>query len=216
MNRIIKFNPTEVGAWDSVMPPTQKDIINTKQLFQADIEFAWKHGGMFIRKFLDTLPNIAWGFEWIIDTKIHMLKPGWFPGIPGWHVDFAPNWEGIVDWTKVNLSEQHYCVITNDCSQTEFVAEPLELNVPDLPKINSYLSRQVHALYPDGIKTFKATPGMVYRFGQLHLHRVTAATKSGWRLFARASCTKLRKPLNEIRTQASQVYILAQDEHSGW
>jgi len=143
-----------------------------------------------------------------------MLKQGWYPGIPGWHMDFAPGWESITDFSQIDPNEQHFAVISHAVSQTMYLTEPIQLNAPQVPRLNGYLSRQLAAL-GDTVRTAVVEPLIVYRFGQLDLHRVMPAKSSGWRLFVRASHTKLRHPRNEIRTQ-QQVYILEADEHAGW
>lgn len=215
------FNPSGITPWGHISSnnPESFDeniIKKTNQLFMADYDFAYKMGGPFVRSFLEFMPRIIpHGYNWVIDSKVHMLKPGWYPGIPGWHLDFAPGWENIVNFSKVDVREQHFCAISHGHSRTEFLNQPIELNVFDVPKINGLLSKQVDALYPH-LRKFNAYPGTIYKFSQLDLHRVTGATSSGWRLFVRASITKLRKPVNEIRNVGSQVYILADDEHSGW
>src|SRR6185295_1574269 len=100
MNSWVRFNPTEPEIWDAVNLPSTKEVMETPQLFQADYEFAAEHGGSFVCKIISRLPTGVSGYRWIIDTKVHMLKLGWYPGIPGWHVDFAPNWTGIVNWDR--------------------------------------------------------------------------------------------------------------------
>lgn len=215
MTQTLAFNSQHIEEWARVPLPTQGDVRDTKQLFQADWSFAEQHGGAFVRHILATLYDPAPGYEWVIDTKVHMLKERWYPGIPGWHLDFAPNWEGIVDFSKLDAYERHYCTISDGCSATEFLDEEMVLNVPPMPKINGYLSRQLAALQGT-FRTQRLEPGTIYGFTQLDLHRVTAATRAGWRLFVRASHTRLRKPTNEIRVQGSQIYLLASDEHAGW
>lgn len=214
----IVFNPPGSFRPCSYVFPdfTEEEIRQTPQLFMADEKFAFEHGGGFVKQFIHSMPSrIPKGYNWVYDTKVHMIKPGWYPGIPGWHLDFAPGWENIVDFSQVDPKEVHFCAISHEHSRTEFITSPLELNVFDVPKLNGLLSKQVEAVYPH-IQTMHARAGQIYRFSQLTLHRVTRATSSGWRLFVRASITKLRKPVNEIRNIGSQVYILAEDEHSGW
>ena len=189
------------------------DVKNLKQLFMCDTNFAYEHGGPFVRAFLKEIPITK--YPLVIDTKIHMLKRGWYPGIPGWHIDFAPGWESLVEWDKVDPEERHFAAFSSNVSCTEYIATPVLLHTPRVYRINGILSKQVEAIY-ENLGIIKPSAHQIYEFGQMNLHRVTPATGSGWRLFVRASATKLRKPVNEIRTQASQVYILAKDEHSGW
>jgi len=200
--------------WWFDMPPSEETVRATPQLFWASEDFARQHGGAVVRDLLDVLPPPRTGYWYIVDSKVHMLKPGWYPGIPGWHLDFAPGWETHINWNMIDPYERHWCLVSHDVSLTEYLSDPIRLNVPDVRQLNGYLSRQVAAL-GETVRMERVRPMVVYEFGQMDLHRVKPALGAGWRLFVRVSQTKLRKPLNEIRTQ-QQVYILAEDQHNGW
>lgn len=197
------------------------DVASTTGLFQATADFAREYGGQFVRDVLEQVEGLDPEYPLIVDSKIHMLKPGWLPCIPGWHVDFAPGWLDVVDWSAVDPKEQHWMAISSGVSATEYVvgfagsSRALSLSIPRAPRVNGFLSKAVE-LYKPGLEIHEVEPGVVYQFSQLTLHRGVPAVVAGWRQFVRVSATRLRLPLDGRRLQASQVYILARDEHAGW
>src|ERR1700749_4013133 len=63
---------------------------NEPMFFNSDLNFAYEAGGPATRSFIDALPD-GWKAEpAVIDTRVHMLMPGWFPAIPGFHHDDVP------------------------------------------------------------------------------------------------------------------------------
>jgi hypothetical protein len=66
-------------------------IKNEPMFFSADSDFVKEHGGPITRRFLASMPS-----DWIAardliwDSRSHMLMPGWYPCIPGWHLDDIP------------------------------------------------------------------------------------------------------------------------------
>lgn len=58
--------------------------------YRADMGFAWKHGGPITQDFLGLLPQDWYDSPVTIDSRVHMLMPGWYPCIPGMHHDDIP------------------------------------------------------------------------------------------------------------------------------
>ena len=210
------FNKNKVKSIGSVpLEPHPDTGPGCPELLQASAEFAMAHGGPFVKSVVEHVKAFAKppeGYWYIVDSKVHMLKPGWYPGIPGWHVDFAPGWTDIVDWDKVDSEERHFACISSDVSKTVFLDKPLELEVPWEPKINRFLSNVVQAY--DHMFRRHIDAGQIIEFGQTDLHAVQPATGSGWRIFVRVSITRLRPILNHVRLHGSQVYIV--DLNGGW
>lgn len=197
----------------SVPSVAEESVRQSGALLQADADFAKRYGGDFVRSVVEGVERRNLKYPLLVDSKVHMVKPGWYPGIPGWHVDFAPHWESVVEWKDVDPNERHFMAISSGVSCTEFLADTLSLPIPRAPKANGYIARLVEAL-GESVQKVSVEPNQVYEFGQLHIHRVTPAVASGWRMFVRVSATKLRPVLNEVRSQASQVYIT--DINAGW
>lgn len=213
MDRVAFSRASIVAPLPSVDAET---VSRTLGLLQADEAFARTNGGEFVRACVEAVRKHADpDYPLIVDSKVHMLKPGWFPGIPGWHVDFAPGYEDVVNWAAVDENEMHFMAISSDISRTEFVESPFSLDVPRVPRVNGFLSKAVE-LYRPALSFMRVCERTLYAFDQRALHRVTPAQWDGWRLFVRISATKLRTARNHIRTQASQTYILHDEKDNGW
>ncbi len=64
----------------------KSDLKSEPMLFRATREFARFVGGPLTKAFLNAL-------DWedcLIDSRVHMLMPGMYPCIPGWHHDDVP------------------------------------------------------------------------------------------------------------------------------
>jgi hypothetical protein len=205
-NQDVRFGPILTRA------PNQEEIRLLPQFFRADYDMVYRRGGLLLRQCLEALP-LAGGFKWIsIDSRSHMLMPGMYPCIPGWHCDdFCRGPDGQPD--LVNLTEKaqsvHYSVVFGLSAFTEFIVEPFEL--PDPKELDNPSSLPVYAVYDQRIcaldvKTRLVRDGEMVRFGPLAFHRGTPATAAGWRYFLRVTQSNHWEPKNEIRTQ-SQVYI---------
>lgn len=197
---------------------SQTQIKKEPMLFSADYKYAKRKGGPITKEFLKHLDPKK---EWVIDSRVHMLMPGWYPCIPGWHhddiprtrSDGQPNYKQNVQ--KLDYYADHVMTVVGDASLTEFLAEGILLPYIPVGKVfykewNEMINK--HLLkYKD--KVAKVNDGDVIRFESYAFHRGMPATKSGWRFFIRASTNTERPVLNEMRTQV-QVYM--SDLEGGW
>ncbi|MBD9511892.1 hypothetical protein IB265_34655 [Ensifer sp. ENS10] len=210
------------------IPPREDQIKNEPMLFSADPRFAYANGGFLTRTVLDKLTQrgkFAPDDHVVIDTRVHMLKPGWIPAIGGWHCDAVPrgaDGQPELDHPAIPGIRHYLCVVDSGTgSMTEF----LTANIADyLPRkarpeknlwgehselINDWLGED-----NDGDDTTTLQSGEIYEFSARDYHRAIPATGHGWRFFFRASVETLTKgPLNEIRQQV-QVYL--PNEDWGW
>lgn len=198
----------ELGLLDS-----EDAIKNEPMLFSADIPFAVKNGGPITRVFVSEL--IRMGItEAAIDSRVHMLKRGWWPCIPGWHIDdFHRGSDGQPDLEHAD--GYHLMMLVGDCSVTEFLREPVTLSNDrhDGEVLYGAYNRQIDALIEEGTLRPEPVPtSRIIQFGMDDLHQGSPATKSGWRFFIRASVGTGHPIVNEIRRQV-QVYVNAGE---GW
>ncbi len=205
---------------------TQDEIKNEPMLFSAGWAFASEYGGPITREFLAMLmEDDVWYTKRIpfdsivIDSRVHMLMPGWYPCIPGWHHDDVARTrkDGQPNYKDMPYKSEHASAIIGDVSVTEFLFGKFNLTIPKLgatiykdwnDTINKKLKRGIDHISRVPIETNK----IIY-FDWATFHRGMPATHSGWRMFIRASWNTKRPILNEIRKQ-SQVYMSALE--AGW
>ena len=195
---------------------TGQAVKDEPMIFSGDYAFSWEHGGPITRAFLELLPDK----NCVIDSRTHMLMPGWYPCIPGWHLDDVPRTrpDGQPDHLHPAYRAYNIMAIVGDASVTEFISG--ELDLEDIGfyegavygKWNAEINRRLAE--PDCKIALRKVPEstLIYMpFGAFH--RGTPATKNGWRFFIRANFNTARKPSNEIRTQV-QVYLPVPE--AGW
>lgn len=89
----VAFNRAAPKIGNSIPEPSQELIEASLNLRQASLEDAARYGGAITREALGAM-NLRGDRKYVIvDTKIHLLMPGWVPAIPGWHTDGVPRGE---------------------------------------------------------------------------------------------------------------------------
>lgn len=102
-------------------------VKNEPMLFSATPKFAWENGGPITRDFLALFFGISLADEasWVLrdskvgnycfDSRVHMLMPGWFPCIPGWHHDDVPRScsDGQPNYSTPEYSSKHCLALVN-------------------------------------------------------------------------------------------------------
>ena len=198
---------------------TNEEIKNEPMLFNCDGPAAMELGGSLTHAFVATLPGDWLGApDLIIDSRVHMLMPGWFPCIPGYHhddvprsrADGQPNYE-----TPEYRSEHVMCLVNADVCPTAFAVGALDFTVPPLgTTIYEQWHPDVESAVKAGVLTIVSVPDSTLAyFDDRTWHQGTAAVKGGWRWFIRASRNTGRKPTNELRRQV-QVYLA--NPMQGW
>lgn len=192
------------------------------QFFRGSLDYVYRMGGPLYRRILNAAPLQNNRRHISIDSRVHMLMPGWWPCIPGWHCDdfYRPNNgrpnDGQPDLRGIardpSLNSMHHGLVLGSVAPTEFLDEPIELDdeVLDAPVVSAACHAEIERLKP---RTTFAKPGEFISFDALVLHRGVQAKKAGWRLFVRITESDHYEPLNEIRTQ-TQVYL--SDAGAGW
>ena len=213
----IKIN-SEITVGRTIGSFDESTLKNEPMFFNCTWSFAHMHGGHPTRKFLEALPENLQNDKTIIDSRVHMLMPGWFPCIPGFHHDDVPRERSDKqpEYHNPSYRSNHALILYNgDICPTEFALGESEF--PDVELGKTYY-KEWHPMVEEKINSgelisFKAPADTVVYFNDRTWHQGTRAVKGGWRLFIRASWDTNRIPTNEIRRQV-QVYLEAPME--GW
>lgn len=198
---------------------SRTDLVkNEPMLFNCDVAAALELGGPLTEAFVDGMLRLgeAWQ-EAVIDSRVHMLMPGFYPCIPGWHHDDVPRTrsDGQPNY-DAPISARHVMMLVNgEIAPTEFALG--EFTLPEIP-IGQRVYEQWHPLVEkrleaQPIRRWPAPSGLLIEFDWRTLHRGTAAVSNGWRFFIRASINTKRQPTNEVRRQV-QVYLPTLNQ--GW
>ena len=209
----------EVGHFNVIWE--NNEISNEPMFYRADYEFAYQNGGPITRHFLRMLP-----YSWqntsnalTIDSRVHMLMPGWYPCIPGMHHDDVPRTrsDGQPNYEAENQVQHLMGLVGAEIAPTEFALGEIELEVPPEGQLiyRDWHPKVMQAIEVEALKSFKCKSGAMYQFDSGSFHQGTAAVKAGWRWFIRVSrfTERALDCKNEIRKQV-QVYMESPME--GW
>lgn len=187
-----------------------------------------QNGGPITKEFLAKIfgPCTDWGCKsfqgFNIDTRVHMLMPGWWPCIPGWHHDDVPRRasDGQPNYDNPEYKSKHILALVNgDICPTNFAVGECEMTeVPSGEVIYKHWHNEVEQHIANGVLKRVAVPSnkLVY-FDCDSFHEGTQAVRRGWRWFGRVSWDagyeQGRPHFNEIRRQVN-VYMTNPTE--GW
>jgi hypothetical protein len=192
-----------------------EDIKNEPMFYNCDLRFAYLNGGSITRSFIDALPG-----EWktgkaVFNSRVHMLMPGWYPAIPGWHHDDiarpagSPN--GQPDYDNQLYHSEHIMGLVNaDICPTGFITTACEMPaVPEGDLIYRAWHKEIEKQLEEGILYKCAAKDRTLIYFDCHtFHAGTKAVAGGWRWFGRVSryTDRVNSITNEIRRNA-QVYL---------
>lgn len=193
-------------------------IKNETMFFNCDLNFSYENGGPLTKAFIDDLPSDWKKCNPVLDSRVHMLMPGWFTCIGGFHHDDIPRntTSGQPNYDNPDYYSEHLMGLVNaEISPTLFA-----LGTHSLPEVrddvvykvwNSIVEQQLKS----GIlKPYEVGSGKYVEFDWQSMHAGQAVRKNGWRWFVRLSRNTVRQTsiTNEIRRQ-TQVYL---DPTVGW
>lgn len=210
------FSPLDVFATDV----SNDEIKNETMFFNSGLDFAYKNGGPITRSFIEALPD-GWQKDVVFDSRVHMLMPGWYPAIPGYHHDDVPRPEipvgqhfltaGQPDYDNPRYLSEHIMGLVNaQVCPTHFAVGRCTMNeVPDGELIYRQWHEEVEQLLDYGrLKKVEAPDRTLVYFDWQAFHTGSKAVGNGWRWFGRVSRStdRVSKITNEIRRNA-QVYL---------
>lgn len=215
-----KFFNSQIGLLPGSFAQGDTDIKNEPMFFNCSFDFAYWHGGPITKSFLSQLPP-GWTEDVVFDSRVHMLMPGWYPAIPGFHHDDVPRPEipvgqhfitaGQPDYDNPAYRSEHIIGLVNgDICPTIFALGGCEMPaIAQGELIYRRWHEEVVKLIEAGkLESFEAPSNRLIYFDCDTFHTGTKATGNGWRWFGRISrnTDRVKKITNEIRQQV-QVYL---------
>jgi hypothetical protein len=216
------FNRFPLIKGKSIEQPSDLEMKNTFSLWNASYEDAIRYGGDLTREALQAMNLRHDRKNIIVDTKIHMLMPGWSPAILGWHTDGAPrdankhpNGNGKPDIFAQENDDRfnrYHILVTGEGCLTQYINQPIYVPIPVKPSYDVYsvMSKYVQQAAkekPEIISTF--TGCTVYEFDWWDIHTGVIATKKEWRYLIRVCESDYYEPqrnLREVIRMQSQIY----------
>lgn len=208
-----------VGQFALLIP--NSEIKNEPMFFNSDLSFAYDKGGDITKSFIRNLPEDWLRDEVVFDSRVHMLMPGWYPAIPGYHHDDVPRPDipvgqhfitaGQPDYDNPRYKAEHILGLVNaDVCPTHFaVGKTTMPEVPDGELIYRKWHPEVLKQIESGdLERIEAPDRTLVKFDWETFHTGSQAVKHGWRWFGRVSrnTDRTKKISNEIRVNA-QVYL---------
>ena len=218
----VLFNRQPLVKGLTIEQPSQSLVKNTFGLWNASLDDAAKYGGELTRYAIRKMNLRHDRKNIIVDTKVHMLMPGWSPAIPGWHADgaprdkvtFNPNGSDKPDtFAQETLRPNRYHIlVTGTGCLTQYINRPLYVPIPSEPSydvysiMSKYVQRKVTE-QPEIVSSFDSC--RVYEFDWWDIHTGVIATKKEWRYLIRVCESDFYEPqkdLREVIRMQSQIY----------
>jgi len=211
-------NVKKIGTFASFID--NSEIKKEPMFFNSDLDYAYNNGGKITKSFIDNLP-LDWTENSVFDSRVHMLMPGWYPAIPGWHHDDVPRPEiptgqhfitaGQPDYDNTKYKSEHILGLVNaDICPTEFATGSCVMpEIPDGELIYRKWHEEVnHLIAFDRLNKIKTEDRALYQFDWQTFHSGTKCVTNGWRWFGRVSrnTDRVNSITNEIRVNC-QVYL---------
>lgn len=195
------FNTGAIGIYIAreghALEWSSRAIEEEPMLFQASVGFARAHGGPLTQALLRDIEHVActqYLERMRIDTRSHMLMPGWYPCIPGWHCDFMhATSEGVqIPRKSRDAQVQHYMFVSSGPC-TEFA------KARDVPySLSEFRWKNVDAALNDKLEGFPIPEQKIVAFDANELHRGTPhrGQPGHWRFFF---------PRNRLRSRGAHL-----------
>lgn len=197
------------------------EIKNEKMFFNSDLNFAYEQGGSITKSFIDALPEDWRNGEAVFDSRVHMLMPGWYPAIPGFHHDDVPRPDipvgqhfitaGQPDYDNPRYLSEHILGLVNAtiCPTNFALGKCTMPEIKDGDLIYRKWHKEVEKLLSENkMELLEAPDRKLVYFDWQTFHSGTKTISNGWRWFGRVSknTDRTKKISNEIRVNA-QVYL---------
>lgn len=216
----MKFNSAITDRGGFFCNFDQDEVKNEPMFFNCDIDFAHQHGGPITREFIENLPMDWLNDNPVLDSRVHMLMPNWYPCIPGWHHDDVPRSTptGQPNYINPEYDSLHIMGMVNgEICPTTFIVGDVEVSEPNINvrQYNIWNNEIENDWNEKGYQAVEAQSGRYIQFDRNAFHTGIKAKRGGWRWFIRLSrnTDRMNHITNEIRRQV-QVYL--EEPMAGW
>jgi len=173
----------------------QPDVsaFKTKTYKGATLKCALENSNDYIREVINSIELNGNRKNVLVDIKIHDIEKGKYPCIPGWHCDT------VVNPLEESEDEIHHIFVTGYASLTEFISEPISLEVDETKTHQSLLKTfqdQIDLINP----RFESIPSCrITTYGRRDFHRGAIGKMNDKRLLIRVTESNILKPNNNER-----------------
>jgi hypothetical protein len=204
----MRFNRLVEAVGNFLTPPG--DLRLWPQVYRASPRFIEGLGHLSLTAAVDrAMSRLTQSWKHVVvDTRVSMLVPGMYPCIPGWHTDDFWRPDGKHTDLLTVPEAEHLVLNLGDNSNTVFVDEPISIDVLPVELLGD---RSIHSVIHEVVErqqplTLTAKDSCWYRMWPTTIHRGSAATERGWRVFFRLTGSNHRFAKDEVRSQ-TQVYV---------
>lgn len=221
MNSAKTFNSKAEIVGRFALDINNDQIKKETMFFNCSLQYAYENGGPITQSFIDSLPEEWKTVDAVFDSRVHMLMPGWYPAIPGFHHDDVPRPDiptgqhfitaGQPDYDNPRYHSSHILGLVNADICPTHMATGLSTfsRVEDGELIYRQWHKEVLEKIESGeLNKWNVPDRSLCEFNWETWHTGSMAVGNGWRWFGRVSkdTDRTKKITNEIRVNA-QVYL---------
>lgn len=189
------FNPGRPKLGARLRQPSDAALADVRCFKYADFDYVYQCcENDYVREVLDQIPIIGEHERVLIDVKVHNLKRGEVACVPGWHLDGSINPHGLP-----KKPETLTLFVTGLCARTEFVDQPLTMEVDERLDF-AVMSRVCAQRIPDDVDVWTIPTCQFATYDDSYFHRGSIAHRNERRLLIRTTETDIIKPQNRIYT----------------
>lgn len=180
---VINYNTEKPSKENALLCPIHKTHYPEFTCKNAEFDLIYKKSNHYIHYVLNNIKLRNKHKYVAVDVKVHDLKVGECPCIPGWHCDTTIE-------LRDELPEVHHLFVTGEGCLTEFIDEPLSLKHGSLYELQRQIRKDVKVKAIDSCT--------ITTYGRFDFHRGPIAKINEKRLLVRVTETDIIVPNRNI------------------
>lgn len=183
----LTFNAASLALGAVLPQPTVSDL-ETPCYRHAGLELVREDSSDYVKSVLAAVP-LRGDRRWVgVDVEVGWVEAGKRVGTGLWHVDT------VTDLRHPSRPERHHLFVSGQACLTEFLAEPLELELDPSEEEGLRRARLDADVRRAGVNVRALQSCQITSYGRLHLHRAALATHDELRLRVRVTETDVLRP----------------------